>query len=160
MSFPNADALAALANDALAACGAAPLGAGDDRAADAIEQASPEMGRFFPAMDAALALVRPPENMADPAMVAQLQQYIDFDEFIDHLIVQMWGAQNDWMGPVFRGTPGVNLTDASRFFNKNWEAARRSRGPDQTGFTANRAPSSTLTEILLTTAWTGTSRTP
>jgi len=28
VSFPNADALATLANDALAACGAAPLGAG------------------------------------------------------------------------------------------------------------------------------------
>jgi hypothetical protein len=82
------------------------------------------------AMLAALALVTPASNAASPATYAALSQYMDYDEFIDNCIVQMWGAQNDWMGPVFRGTPGVNLTDASRFFNKNWQAARRSRGPD------------------------------
>ncbi len=86
------------------------------------------------AMLAALALVRPASNAASAATYSSLAQYIDYDEFIDNCIVQMWGAQNDWMGPVFRGTPGVNLTDASRFFNKNWQAARRSRGTDLTGF--------------------------
>lgn len=80
------------------------------------------------AMDAVLALVRPPTNMESDASYAALQQYIPVDELIDNLIVQMWGAQNDWMGPVFRGVPNVNLTDASRFFNKNWESGRRSRG--------------------------------
>ncbi len=82
------------------------------------------------AMNAALALVRPASNAASPATFAALGQYIDFPEFIDNCIVQMWGAQNDWMGPVFRGVPGVNLTDASRFFNKNWQAAILSRGPE------------------------------
>lgn len=86
------------------------------------------------AMDAALALVRPASNAANPATYEQLKTYIDYNELIDNMIVQMWGAQNDWLGPVFRGTPGVNLTDASRFFNKNWEAGRRSRGPDPSPF--------------------------
>ncbi len=86
------------------------------------------------AMNAALALVRPASNASSEATYTSLAQYIDYDEFIDNCIVQMWGGQNDWMGPVFRGTPGVNLTDASRFFNKNWQAGRRSRGADQTAF--------------------------
>ncbi len=86
------------------------------------------------AMDTALSLVRPPTNVADPAVYAQLQAYINYDELIDNMIVNMWGGQNDWLGPVFRGVPGVNLTDASRFFNKNWEAGRRSRGPDPSPF--------------------------
>jgi len=82
------------------------------------------------AMNAALALIRPAANAGNPATFNALAQYLDYQEFIDNCIVQMWGGQNDWMGPVFRGTPGVNLTDASRFFNKNWQAAIRSRGPD------------------------------
>jgi hypothetical protein len=81
------------------------------------------------AMDNALALVRPATRAADPVIYAAIQQIVPIDEFIDNLLVQMWGAQNDWMGPVFRGVPNVNLTDASRFFNKNWESGRRSRGP-------------------------------
>ena len=79
-------------------------------------------------MDALLALVRPPTSAANPATYAAIQQYLPLDEFIDYLTAQMWAGQNDWMGPVFRGVPGVNLTDATRFFNKNWEAGRRSRG--------------------------------
>jgi hypothetical protein len=82
------------------------------------------------AMNAALALVRPASNAASSATFDALAQYLDYNEFIDNMIVQMWGAQNDWMGPVFRGVPGVNLTDATRFTNKNWQAAIRSRGPD------------------------------
>jgi hypothetical protein len=82
------------------------------------------------AMNAALALVRPASNAASPATFNALAQYLDYTEFIDNMIVQMWGAQNDWMGPVFRGIPGVNLTDATRFTNKNWQAAIRSRGPE------------------------------
>lgn len=82
------------------------------------------------AMDALLALVRPASNAADPATLTALQTYLDLDEFIDNNIVQMWGGQNDWMGPVFRGVPGVNLTDATRFTNKNWQAARLSRGTE------------------------------
>ena len=80
-------------------------------------------------MLAALALVRPASNTASESTITALAQYMNYDEFIDNCIVQMWGGQNDWLGPVFRGTPNVNLTDASRFFNKNWQAARLSRGP-------------------------------
>lgn len=86
------------------------------------------------AMDSTLALVRPPTNAASSATYTALSEYIDYNDLIDNLIVQMWGAQNDWMGPVFRGVPGVNLTDASRFFNKNWQAGRRSRGLLTAGF--------------------------
>jgi hypothetical protein len=80
------------------------------------------------AMDAALALVRPATNAASPAVYAAIERYVPLDEFIDNMLVQMWGGQNDWMGPVFRGIPGAGMTDASRFFNKNWESGRRSRG--------------------------------
>lgn len=76
------------------------------------------------AMNNLLALVRPPSRAATDAGYAAIRQYIDPDEFIDHMIVQMWGAQNDWMGPVFLGTGDQ---DASRFFNKNWDAGRHSR---------------------------------
>lgn len=76
------------------------------------------------AMNTLLALVRPPSRAATDAGYAAIRQYIDPDEFIDHMIVQMWGAQNDWMGPVFLGT---GEQDASRFFNKNWDAGRHSR---------------------------------
>ncbi|MED5586667.1 MAG: lamin tail domain-containing protein [Verrucomicrobiota bacterium] len=52
-----------------------------------------------------------------------IQEYIDLDDYIDHLIVRMWSADYDWVGPIFRG--GANVTV---FDNKNWYAGRRSRG--------------------------------
>jgi len=73
-------------------------------------------------------------NVNNPGVYEQIQSYLDIDAFIDHLIVQMWSAQNDWMGPVFR-PPGN--TDASWFFNKNWDGGRRSRGGLTTGFYFN-----------------------
>ena len=101
---------------------------GDAADWDVVEQQASTLSTFdivdgtTAAMDAALALVRPPQQLLDPEVLAQLQTYVPFEEFIDNLIVQMWGAQNDWLGPVFRGTPGVNLTDATRFNNKNRQA--------------------------------------
>jgi hypothetical protein len=80
-------------------------------------------------MDALLALCTPPTRPADPLIYDQIQYYLDIDEFIDHMIVMTWAGQNDWMGPVFRGANNV-----SRFFNKNWDAGRLSRGPLQTSF--------------------------
>ncbi|MCP4848157.1 MAG: hypothetical protein GY899_09460 [Verrucomicrobiaceae bacterium] len=52
-----------------------------------------------------------------------IQQYIDLDDYIDHLIVRMWSGDYDWCGPIFRS--GANVTV---FGNKNWYAGRRSRG--------------------------------
>ncbi len=77
------------------------------------------------AMNQLLTLCRPPENLASAAVYAEALTYLDTEAFADHLIVQMWAGQNDWMGPVFKG---VGNTDASRFFNKNWDSGRMSRG--------------------------------
>ncbi len=57
------------------------------------------------------------------AQYEAIQEYIDLDDYIDHLIVRMWSADYDWVGPVFRS--GANVTV---FDNKNWYAGRRSRG--------------------------------
>ena len=86
------------------------------------------------AFEELLALCRPPTRLADPAVYDQVRRFIDPEAFADHLIVQMWGGQNDWMGPVFRSGTGA---DASRFFNKNWDTGRRSRGTPLTPFFFN-----------------------
>ncbi len=52
-----------------------------------------------------------------------IQDYIDLDDYIDHLIVRMWSADYDWCGPIFRSGADVTV-----FSNKNWYAGRRSRG--------------------------------
>ncbi|HEX2748063.1 MAG TPA: chitobiase/beta-hexosaminidase C-terminal domain-containing protein, partial [Verrucomicrobiales bacterium] len=113
---------------------------GEDEDWDVVEHSNTDVPLFNvvdgtgAAMDAALALVRPASNAGNQSTYDQLQTYINYDELIDNMIVQMWGGQNDWLGPVFRGTPGVNLTNAARFFNKNWEAGRRSRGANPSDF--------------------------
>ena len=84
--------------------------------------------------DAFTQLVALSANAGSASVYQQMQTLLDMDAFIDHLIVQMWSAQNDWMGPVYR-PPGN--TDASWFFNKNWDAGRRSRGAQTTGFYFN-----------------------
>ena len=38
-----------------------------------------------------------------------------------------WSAHNDWLGPACWCAPGAALSDASRFFDKNWQSGRRSR---------------------------------
>ena len=84
------------------------------------------------AMDALLALCRPPTRPADPVVYQQIQDYLDIDEFIDYMLLLIWAEDHDWMGPVFR-----NGVDVSRFFNKNWDAGRRSRGTPTTPFYFN-----------------------
>lgn len=74
----------------------------------------------------ALNLCQPPEALESDSVYDQVRQIINVDDFIDHLIVQMWAANNDWTGPVFRGV-GTSQ-NASRFSNKNWQAGMRSRG--------------------------------
>lgn len=83
------------------------------------------------AMEELLKRCRPPEAMKDEEHYRELREYLDVDDFIDHLIVQMWGANNDWMGPVYLGEDSRNVTG---FFNKNWQAGRRSRGSVPGGF--------------------------
>lgn len=77
------------------------------------------------ALEELLQLCSDGSAFRNPDLYAEIRRFIDPAAFADHLIVQMWGAQNDWMGPVFRGTSNE---DASRFFNKNWHAGRQSRG--------------------------------
>lgn len=60
---------------------------------------------------------------------AELENYLDIDDYIDHLIVRMWSGDYDWCGPISRA--GANVTV---FGNKNWYAGRRSRGSKTTGF--------------------------
>lgn len=76
------------------------------------------------ALDAALDLCRPASAMESNATYEQIGQLLNIDDFIDYLIVQMWAGNNDWVGPVFRGTGSQN---ASRYSNKNWQAGIRSR---------------------------------
>ncbi|MFP6873076.1 MAG: lamin tail domain-containing protein [Verrucomicrobiales bacterium] len=56
-----------------------------------------------------------------------IQDYIDLDDYIDHLIVRMWSADYDWCGPILRSGADVTV-----FSNKNWYAGRRSRGKQGT----------------------------
>ncbi len=74
--------------------------------------------------DSLLALITNPANAAQTSTYGQLQNSIDLRSFIDNMLVNQWGAHNDWVGPVFR-----EGADASRFFNKNWVGARLSRNP-------------------------------
>lgn len=75
-------------------------------------------------LDAALNLCRPASAMESDSTYGQIGQLLNIDDFIDYLIVQMWAGNNDWVGPVFRGTGSQN---ASRYSNKNWQMGIRSR---------------------------------
>lgn len=56
------------------------------------------------------------------AAYAQVQEYIDLDNFIDSMIHRIWSSDEDWLGPMSR-----NGSDITKFANKNWYAARKSR---------------------------------
>lgn len=51
------------------------------------------------------------------------------DAFIDHLLIRMWGADHDWLGPVTMPSSTTGTTaDVAYYNNKNWYAGRRTRG--------------------------------
>ena len=51
------------------------------------------------------------------------------DRLIDHLLIRMWGADHDWLGPVtMPSATTVTTGDVAYYNSKNWYAARRSRG--------------------------------
>ncbi len=52
----------------------------------------------------------------------QVLEYIDVDNFIDAMIHRIWSSDEDWLGPQYH-----TGSDISRFHNKNWYAARKSR---------------------------------
>ncbi|MDB6071958.1 MAG: hypothetical protein JWL81_3129, partial [Verrucomicrobiales bacterium] len=48
---------------------------------------------------------------------------------IDHLLIRMWAADHDWLGPATMPAAGGGVTGNVAYYNsKNWYAARRSRG--------------------------------
>ncbi len=60
-----------------------------------------------------------------------LAALLDIDDYIDHLIVRIWSGDYDWCGPIYLKN-GSQEAAVDYFDNKNWYAARRSRGqPDR-----------------------------
>ncbi len=57
-----------------------------------------------------------------------LQEYLNLDLFIDSMLLRMWSADHDWLGPVYWGRFITHTP------NNNWFAARRSRGLHQAPF--------------------------
>jgi hypothetical protein len=54
----------------------------------------------------------------------EIERFIDFDAFADHMIVRIWSSDYDWCGPVFL----PDEEDSVNVFNsKNWYAGRQSR---------------------------------
>jgi hypothetical protein len=104
-------------------------------------------------MNQLLTLANDPYSFARSDIYAQATQWIDPANFADYLIVQMWGSQHDWMGPVSRSSDG---SDASRFFNKNWESGLLARGPTPgkifwSSWDAEISMGSSLTSTLVAT---------
>ncbi|MCP4849277.1 MAG: hypothetical protein GY899_15150 [Verrucomicrobiaceae bacterium] len=62
-------------------------------------------------------------GISSPAEYAAIQEYIDLEDYIDHLIVRIWSGDYDWCGPLY-----LNGVDETHFRRKNWYAGRRSRG--------------------------------
>jgi hypothetical protein len=62
-------------------------------------------------------------GISSAAEYAAIQEYIDLDDYIDHLIVRIWSGDYDWCGPLY-----LNGVDETHFRRKNWYAGRRSRG--------------------------------
>jgi hypothetical protein len=57
-----------------------------------------------------------------------MQQFLDLDAYIDHLIVLIWSGNFDWMKPIYFKDPNGTDYDVGVFDNKNWYTGRRSRG--------------------------------
>jgi hypothetical protein len=62
-------------------------------------------------------------GISSAAEYAAIQEYIDLEDYIDHLIVRVWSGDYDWCGPLY-----LNGVDETHFRRKNWYAGRRSRG--------------------------------
>ncbi len=56
-----------------------------------------------------------------------LAALVDVDDYIDNLIVRIWAGDYDWCSPMYMKN-GTTEAEAGYFDNKNWYAARRSRG--------------------------------
>lgn len=50
------------------------------------------------------------------------------DAFIDHMLIRMWAADHDWLGPVTMPSSSIGTTgNVAIYQTKNWYAARNSR---------------------------------
>ena len=73
------------------------------------------------AWNAARAIVA--GGISSPAEYEAIKEYIDLEDYIDHLIVRIWSGDYDWCGPLY-----LNGADRTHFRRKNWYAGRKSRG--------------------------------
>ena len=64
------------------------------------------------------------QSQADYKALASL---VNIQDYIDYLIVRIWSGDYDACGPVYLKN-GLQEAEAGYFDNKNWYAARRSRG--------------------------------
>lgn len=63
-----------------------------------------------------------------PGDYAAIQQYLNLDDYIDHMMVAIWAGGHDWMKPMyFKESDGTEYS-VGFFGNKNWYAGRRGRG--------------------------------
>jgi CotH kinase protein/Chitobiase/beta-hexosaminidase C-terminal domain/Lamin Tail Domain len=62
--------------------------------------------------------------VSEVAAYQQLAALLGPDGFIDHLLVRMWAADHDWLGPAY--SPGV-AGNVAKYFTKNWYAVRDTR---------------------------------
>ena len=66
-------------------------------------------------------------NLITESDYAEIQNYLDLDSYIDHLILRMWSGVYDWCGPVLHGAE-----NATAFDNQNWYVGRKSRNGEGT----------------------------
>jgi hypothetical protein len=73
-------------------------------------------------------------GISNPVDYAELQEYLDMDEFIDSLINRMWSGDHDWLSDFYLFILNANGTfrtinlSGTTVNNRNWYAGRRSRG--------------------------------
>ena len=66
-------------------------------------------------------------GIATAAQYQALAALLDIDNYIDSLILRIWSADYDWCGPIYLRNNALEAP-VEYFDNKNWYAARRSRG--------------------------------
>ena len=88
-------------------------------------------------------------GIQDEADYQAMAALVDVDDYIDYLIVRIWSGDYDWCGPIYLKN-GTLEAEAGYFDNKNWYAARRSRGiPDKFLFHVWDAEMSMGTHLML-----------
>ncbi|MGH1362711.1 MAG: lamin tail domain-containing protein [Calditrichia bacterium] len=60
------------------------------------------------------------DDMTDSTKYAEMQEYLDFENFIDYMMLSWYGAVTDWPGKNYWG--GMRNTPAGPFMFYNWDA--------------------------------------